>query len=41
MKISISLPEIKVALTIAGYKKIQIFQKTGSPWNAILAQKSK
>ena len=34
-----SLPEIKAALTTAGYKKIQIFKKTGSPWNAILAQK--
>jgi ubiquinone/menaquinone biosynthesis C-methylase UbiE len=36
-----SFPEIKDTLTTAGYKKIQIFQKTGSLWNAILAQKPK
>ena len=35
----ISIPEIKEALQNAEYKEIQIFTKTGSPWNTILAQK--
>lgn len=35
----ISIAEIKGILTKAGYKKIRIFTKTDTPWNAILAQK--
>jgi ubiquinone/menaquinone biosynthesis C-methylase UbiE len=34
-----SISEIKEDLTLVSYKKIQIFTKSGSPWNAILAQK--
>ena len=36
----ISITEIKDALKKVGYKKIQIFKKTGTPWNTILAQKN-
>ena len=35
----ISITEIKEILTTAGYKKIQLFTKTETSWNAILAQK--
>ena len=36
-----SIAEIKEALTLGGFKKIQIYTKSGSPWNAILAQETK
>jgi ubiquinone/menaquinone biosynthesis C-methylase UbiE len=35
-----SISEIKELLATVGYKNVQIFKLNGSPWNAILAQKS-
>ena len=34
-----TLPEIQDILHCVGFKKIELFTKGGSPWNAILAQK--